>query len=162
MKNENIIISHSAKYNKKYNANTHIVETVVKKFYPILQQEFNVPSYLKVKLRPIYGTTLGQCFSSHDIEVECRRTDIEKIARTLAHEFKHAEQFYQNKLVNGKNFFIWDSVKYSSNVPYAEYLDQPWEIEAIHAEEYIVKKYSSVIKKLTEKRDMWIPYLRRI
>ena len=67
--------------------------------------------------------------------------DIHQLATLMAHEFIHAKQHFERRLIKIGKLVIWENtVMVETRETIEEYCNQPWEIEAYTGEENDARK----------------------
>ena len=144
-----VSIANSVKYGnyKQYKKYSSILESEIELAEEKIRNEVNLPEHVVIKLRPMRNK-LGQAvLISEEITVGSVELDVRQTLRefrdTLLHELVHIEQFYENRLEQGSNinFYKWNGIEiFSKPTEYAEYINLPWEREAMKRAAKLVSK----------------------
>ena len=123
-------------YDKKYVDKANTCIDMIKMVMPLARELLDIPSYIKVHLKPNRRANAYYAHSERKVVIDPRRceTYVEVIG-ALLHELVHAEQFKQGRLELTTKTMKWmgkpvvqetrDLVKYRA---------QPWEAEAFGRE----------------------------
>jgi len=155
-----IELSHTAKYNRKYNMRSAQIERLIRKALPYLYKEFDLPYDFKFLIRPIKGNATGRAISENGklwVEIDCRAPIYYKLIETIAHECTHIEQYKQNRIVayprGSQMYYEWVRPDGSteqhrqSGVSYETYFAFPWEVEARARGKAFAEAYGDMLLK---------------
>jgi len=113
------------------------LEHIIKAHNKKIRKHINLPSSLKVVLRPmkgLLGRALKYSDETYSIEIDTRQT-FSDFRDTILHELIHIEQYFEKRFgVWEQNYTIWEGKKVMTNFSIYEterYNNLPWEKEAI-------------------------------
>jgi hypothetical protein len=144
-----VSIANSIRYGnyKQYKDYSCILENEIELAEDKIRNEINLPELIVIKLRPMRNKLGEAVLISHtmtigSVELDARQT-LPEFRDTLLHELVHIEQFYENRLEQGSNinFYKWNGIEiFSKPTEYAEYINLPWEREAMKRAAKLVSK----------------------
>ena len=104
----------------------------IKQYWNDFKDHFDFDDDTEFHVRPVRGNTSGWYRSkSKRIEIDPRYSFL-KVLNIIAHELVHAEQYKQERLVQGvyRHESIWNGKVHKRGTTHKQYLNRPWEIEA--------------------------------
>lgn len=150
-----IFVAASAINNKRWNANTCLILTMINRSIDELRKHLIFSPKIAFRVAPIKQRSVsGRCCNEGQlIEIDCR-SSWDKALVTLAHELVHAEQFHEGRLKlaydnNNRCFLQWkDYNRKNRGTTYKAYRNQPWEVEAWERQNDIAEKVCSALEKI--------------
>jgi hypothetical protein len=140
-----ITIATSIKYGnyKQFYSAALQYAALLRKYWMVLKNEFDLREGLEFHIRPIKGNAKGKAFNIKNlIELDPRYIN-DCWLNTIAHECVHQEQYKQGRLYNKNGMKIWKGVTYHKPVTHKQYLNAPWEVEARERSAEFVRKYKN-------------------
>lgn len=136
-------------YDKKYVEKSVNSITLIKLVMPIARELLDIPSNIKVYLKPNRRANAYYSHSGRKVVIDPRRckTYVEVIA-ALMHELVHAEQFKQGRLELTTRTMKWMGRPVRQEIrDYAKYRAQPWEVEAFEREKELCDLVAKKLRK---------------
>ena len=130
------------------------IAKLVEEAYPYMEEFFYLPDTVNIsittdiKARGLMGFSGGV----HSVWIkQFKRYSPYGIISTLAHELAHVEQYYTGRMEDDGNYFRWNGKLYDlvdyDTLPYKEYINLPWEKEAIELSAMFVKMHPFLYKR---------------
>jgi len=147
---------------KKWKPVSNQLSNFIKLNWKKISQEYKLPGFLTIKIRPIKGTWVGWARQSADgtdysIEIDPRRDLTRQALETLFHELTHIDQYVTGRLKHKHGARIWcgsmvPDLKvhqvHSSQKNLDKYRNQPWEVEARARGAELSEKYWEQFQQL--------------
>ena len=139
---------------KQYLEESVILESKLDDFISFASDNLELqdtPKVVLLQARDKDMTTANYCPNSKTMKIYAKNRALFDIARSIAHELVHAEQYHTGKLkkkyVQKKGWLHhWNGTPGKKGTTYKAYRDQPWEQEAWNRQMYLAEKVCSILE----------------